>query len=75
MQKHKICKCIFEPFSTQQGQTPIFGATRSGNLSTVKALCERISINGVIHQDQNGSTPLHLAAEYGHADVIEYFIR
>ena len=71
----EVIKTKFWPFASHNGQTPLFGAAKNGNLSTIKALCARLEISDVVHQDENGSTPLHFGAEHGHADVIVYIIR
>ena len=57
------------------GQTPLFNAAQSGNLSTVKAITERLKLSGLIHKDMDGLTALHVAAEGGHADVLVFLIR
>lgn len=56
-------------------QTPLFQAADSGNLSTIKAITERLKLTGLMHQDADGLTALHNAAEGGHADVIVFLIR
>ena len=47
-------------------------AARNGDLSELrKAISKGVDVNTV---NQYGQTPLHLAARYGHKEIVEYLI-
>ena len=50
------------------GETPLHGASRSGELEAVRILLDHgADVSAASH---NGRTPLHLAAKYGHLKVV-----
>ncbi len=59
----------------ENGMTPLNYAARAGNLNVIKALFEgdkKFSPNGLINR--NKETPVFLAAEYGHLEVVKFFV-
>ncbi|MDH4270644.1 MAG: ankyrin repeat domain-containing protein, partial [Candidatus Aminicenantes bacterium] len=51
----------------------IHDAVRSGDLEKVKTLLQRHA-EWLNSPDQNQKTPLHLALESGHADIVKYLL-
>lgn len=50
----------------------LFDAVGSGDLNKVKKLFESGAVANV--KDDDGLTPLHEAAQYGHLDIVEYLV-
>ena len=53
------------------GQTPLYYAIRSNNRQFIDILIKRCNLN---HQDNNGVTPLMLAAKYGQKETLRVFL-
>ena len=53
------------------GSSPLHLACISGNLSAVKLLCAKSTVE-LEPRDRNRKTPLDLAAKHGHQDIIKY---
>jgi ankyrin repeat protein len=55
----------------ERGETALFGATFYGDFETVKLLTAAGA--DVTHTDQSGRTPLSIAAELDHQDLVDFF--
>ena len=53
------------------GSSPLHLACISGNLSAVKLLCAKSTVE-LEPRDRNRKTPLELAAKHGHQDIIKF---
>ena len=53
------------------GSSPLHLACISGNLSAVKLLCAKSTVE-LEPRDRNRKTPLDLAAKHGHQDIMKY---
>ncbi|XP_078690062.1 uncharacterized protein LOC144921164 isoform X5 [Branchiostoma floridae x Branchiostoma belcheri] len=51
------------------GDNAVYWAARQGQVEAIKFLKDFCPLD---IQDKSGETPLHVAARYGHADVVEY---
>ncbi|WP_133128698.1 ankyrin repeat domain-containing protein [Legionella nagasakiensis] len=49
-------------------------AAANGNLDTVKCLLEQDGIDLINQATKSGSTALHLAATYGHRNIVEFLV-
>ena len=58
---------------TVEGWTPLFKAVQAQKLETVKYLlgkCKKDDLSMVEHEDNNGDTPLHLAAKINASSIV-----
>ena len=58
---------------TEEGWTPLFKAVQAQKLETVKHLlgkCKKDDLSMVQHKDNNGDTPLHLAAKINAFSIV-----
>ncbi|XP_023331098.1 probable protein S-acyltransferase 23 isoform X2 [Eurytemora carolleeae] len=66
---------IYSGFDPQKpdnfGSSPLHLACISGNLSAVKLLCAKNSVD-LEPRDRNRKTPLDLAAKHGHQDIMKF---
>jgi hypothetical protein len=63
----------------ENGGSALHDASASGHVEIVRALCESASASGKLKElismvDDDGETPLHLAARGEHRDVVEYLL-
>ncbi|KAL3619878.1 hypothetical protein CASFOL_034790 [Castilleja foliolosa] len=62
----------------KRGDSPLHLAARAGNLGKAKEIIQKVE-NGVkdllTKQNQEGETPLYVAAEYGHTLVVGEFLK
>ena len=65
-----ICGCA----TTGAMRDPLINAVESGNLDEVKSQIAQEYGSAGHMRDENGKTLLHLATEYGHADIVRYLL-
>jgi len=63
---------------TRQGQeqplSDFYLACRDGNIEKVKTLLSSMSTEQINHLESNGSTALHAASYYGHAEIVRLLL-
>ena len=54
------------------GKTPLSLACQTGQIETVRVLLQH---GARVSHDRNGNTPIHIAAEKNHADVVKMMVK
>ena len=58
----------------EQLPSPLYTACRNGNIAKVKNLLASMSNEQINRYEPNGSTPLHVASYYGHAEIVQMLL-
>ena len=56
-------------------ESQLFQLCTDGNLPALKGLITKQGLNPNEVKDSSGLTPLHLACQHGHLDIVQYLIK
>jgi hypothetical protein len=59
---------------TTQKSTDFYWACRNGDVDTVKKILPNLKLNDINRIESNGSTALHAASYYGHANIVRLLL-